>query len=98
MHLEERPYRDRHDLARMRKLVMLGQQANIAASYMHPGCLDWATHNPPDDEANRRDLRLWEGVDGAAPGLAAWAIFLRHEAASTCLCIRPCMAPVRTLR
>ena len=79
MKLEERPYHSSHDLARMRELVIVGQQANIAASYMHPGCLDWSTHNPPDEAANRSDLRLWEGVDEAAPGLAAWAIFLRHE-------------------
>lgn len=32
----------------MRQLVMVGAQANIPASYMHPGCLDWDIYYPPD--------------------------------------------------
>ena len=79
MTLQARPYRDNLDLAAMRQLVMAGTQANIPASYMHPGCLDWATHIPPDEQANRRNLRLWEDVDGDLPALAAWAIFHWHE-------------------
>jgi len=58
---------------------MLGKQANIPASYTHPGTLDWATHCPPDEQANRSDIRLWERDEEYPPILEAWAIFLRHE-------------------
>src|SRR5258706_5291015 len=63
----------------MRHLLMAGSQAAIPASYMHPGCLDWATHYPPDEQENRRNLRLWERMDEDSPTLEAWAIFSRHE-------------------
>jgi mycothiol synthase len=79
MKIQARPYRDNMDLADMRQLLMAGRQANIPASYMHPGCLDWATHYPPDEQANRRNLRLWERVDENQPALQAWAIFLHRE-------------------
>ena len=81
MKIESRSYRDATDLVRMRQLLMVGKQAHIPASYAHPGTLDWATHCPPDEQANRRDIRLWERV-GESEGpaaLEAWAIFLRHE-------------------
>lgn len=42
MNIRARPYRDGADLAAKRQLLILGERANIAASYMHPGCLDWA--------------------------------------------------------
>ena len=89
MKIESRSYRDPTDLARMKQLVMIGSQANISASYMHPGLLDFHTHYPdtrypPDDQANRRNLRLWERIDGIdanedQPSLEAWAIFSRLE-------------------
>jgi mycothiol synthase len=79
LQLQARPYRDRADFAPMRSLLMLGRQAGLRASYMHPGCLDWATHVPPDEQANQRNLRLWETVAGPGPALAAWAIFQPHE-------------------
>jgi GNAT superfamily N-acetyltransferase len=79
MTIRARAYRDATDFARMRQLVMLGSQAGIPASYMHPGCLDWATHYPPDEQANQRDLRLWESGGEDSPALEAWAIFSRHE-------------------
>lgn len=79
MKIQERPYRDSADMANMRQLLMVGRQANIQASYMHPGYLDWAAHCPPDEEANRRNLRLWERVDEHRPALKAWAIFLPKE-------------------
>jgi len=86
MKLQARPYRDPTDLARMRQLVMVGSQANISASYMHPGLLDFHTHYPdtrypPDEGANRRNLQLWERMDEdeEQPTLAAWAIFSRIE-------------------
>lgn len=79
MKIQERPYRDSADMASMRQLLMLGRQADIQASYMHPGCLDWATNYPPDEEANRRNIRLWECVDEHRPALAAWAIFMPKE-------------------
>jgi hypothetical protein len=63
----------------MRQLLMTGRQANIPASYTHPGALDWATHYPPDEQANRRDIQLWERTDEDTPTLVAWAIFLRRE-------------------
>src|SRR5215204_315309 len=63
----------------MRQLLMAGSQANIPASYTHPGTLDWALYYPPDEQANRRDIRLWERMDEDSPALEAWAIFLRHE-------------------
>jgi hypothetical protein len=63
----------------MRQLVMEGRQSNIFASYLHPGCLDWDTHYPPDEQENRRNLRLWERMDEGQPVLEAWAIFSRHE-------------------
>ncbi len=79
MKIQGRPYRDNSDLAPMRQLLMLGRQADISASYMHPGCLDWATHCPLDEQANRRNLWLWERGDEGQPTLAAWAIFLSKE-------------------
>src|SRR5689334_11773385 len=79
MNLLARPYRDATDMARMRQLLMDGRQANISASYMHPGCLDWDTHCPPDPQADQRNLRLWERAGGESPMLEAWAIFSRHE-------------------
>ncbi len=63
----------------MRQLVMVGRQANISASYMHPGNLDWATHAPPADKAMHLNLRLWERVDVDQPTLEAWAIFAHNE-------------------
>jgi GNAT superfamily N-acetyltransferase len=77
--LQARPYRDLADLARMRQLVMVGSQANLRASYLHPGSLDWATHYPPHDQAMDRNLRLWERVDTELPSLAAWAIHAHKE-------------------
>ncbi len=79
MNLKARPYRDHTDLVKMRQLLMMGYQANIAASYMHPGCLDWDIHYPPDEQENQRNLRLWERVDEDSPTLEAWAIFSQHE-------------------
>lgn len=79
MKLQARPYRDPADLLSMRHLVMVGAQAKIPASYMHPGCLDWDTQYPPDEEANQRNLRLWENLEEEPPALAAWAIFSRRE-------------------
>jgi hypothetical protein len=79
MKIDARPYRDSTDIARMRQLLMTGTKANIAASYAHPGCLDWGTHYPPNEEANRYNLRLWEHMDVEPPALEAWAIFLHNE-------------------
>jgi GNAT superfamily N-acetyltransferase len=79
MTIQARPYYDTTDLDRMRQLLMAGMQSGVPASYMHPGMLDWMTHYPPDEEANRRDILLWEGAGEASPTLAAWAIFARHE-------------------
>ena len=79
MNIQARPYRDATDLVHMRHLLMDGCQANIPASYMHPGNLDWDTHCPPSEQENRRNLRLWERLDVVPPSLAAWAIFSRHE-------------------
>ncbi len=83
MNLRARPYRDSTDLARMRYLLVAGRQANITASYMHPGYLDWDTHCPPDEQENRRDLRLWERMDEdeGQPTLEAWAMYWRNEGA-----------------
>ena len=78
MRLHARPYRDAADLARMRELLMAGAQAKTTASYMHPGCLDWDTHRPPDEQENQRNLRLWERTGAGQPALAAWAICSRH--------------------
>lgn len=79
MKIQARPYRDPADLTHMRQLLMAGTQANIPASYMHPGCLDWDTHCPPDEQENRRNLYLWERVDTAPPTLVAWAMLWQHE-------------------
>jgi ribosomal protein S18 acetylase RimI-like enzyme len=79
MQIQARLYRDHTDLTRMRHLVMVGCQANIPASYMHPGSLDWATHYPRADPAIHHNLRLWEQVDADPPTLVAWAIFAHHE-------------------
>ena len=78
MNIQARPYHDNADLARMRQLLVIGAQANIPASYTHPGALDWATHYPPDEQQRRRNIRLWECMDDPAT-LGAWAIFLPHE-------------------
>jgi mycothiol synthase len=67
-------------MARMRELLVAGSQANIAASYMHSGCLDWDTHYPPNEQENRCNLRLWERVGNQAPPtLEAWAMYWQHE-------------------
>ncbi|MCC6453907.1 MAG: GNAT family N-acetyltransferase [Caldilineaceae bacterium] len=79
MKIQARPYRDARDLARMRQLLVTGSQANISASYAHPGCLEWATHYPPNEERRRRNLRLWECMDEDQPILVAWAIYLHNE-------------------
>lgn len=77
--IQARPYRDATDLTHMRQLLVIGHQANIPASYTHPGALDWGTHYPPDEQENRRDIQLWERLDEDPPTLEAWAIFLRRE-------------------
>jgi GNAT superfamily N-acetyltransferase len=41
--------------------------------------LDWDTHYPPDEQANQRNLHLWERVDVDPPSLEAWAMLSRHE-------------------
>ena len=79
MKIQGRPYRNNVDLVNMRQLLMIGKQSNLPISYMHPGCLDWATHYPPDEQENRRNLQLWERFDGDRPVLEAWAIFLYKE-------------------
>lgn len=79
MNLHARPCHDNADLAQMKQLLMTGTQANLSASYIHPGCLDWDTQYPPDEAANQRALWLWERVDSEPPTLAAWAIFSRRE-------------------
>lgn len=84
MKIQARPFHDATDLARMKQLVMAGSQANISASYMHPGLLDFHSYypdlrHPPSEETNRRNLRLWEQVDGPQSMLVAWAIFSRIE-------------------
>jgi mycothiol synthase len=79
MELTARPYRSHLDLAKMRQLLVTGSQANIPASYIHPGVLDWATHNPPDEQANQRNILLWERADDGQPTLQAWAIYLSNE-------------------
>jgi GNAT superfamily N-acetyltransferase len=63
----------------MRDLLVLGAQAQIAASYMHPGVLNWMAYFPPDEEENRRNIRVWEFVGEARTHLAAWALLSRHE-------------------
>jgi ribosomal protein S18 acetylase RimI-like enzyme len=63
----------------MRQLLAAGGQANIPASYTHPGALDWATHYPPDEQRRRRNIRLWERMSEDPPALEAWAIFLPNE-------------------
>lgn len=79
MAMNGRPYRA-GDLARMRALLVVGTAAGIPASYMHPGELHWMTYYPPDEEANRRDIRVWEFSQGPDVGeLAAWAIYCALE-------------------
>jgi mycothiol synthase len=79
MKIQSRPYRDKTDMAAMRQLLVVGSQTQIPASYMHPGYLDWDTHYPPDEQGNRRNLRLWERLGEDPPALEAWAICSRHE-------------------
>jgi GNAT superfamily N-acetyltransferase len=79
MKIQARPYRDNTDLAHMRQLLVAGSQAHIPASYTHPGFLDWVTHHPPDEQAHRRNIRLWEDMGEDPPALEAWAIFLPNE-------------------
>lgn len=65
---------------------MAGAKANISASYMHPGLLDFHAYypdmrHPPSEEANRRNFHLWERMneDGDQATLIAFAIFTRIE-------------------
>jgi mycothiol synthase len=80
MNIQARPYRDSTDFVCMRQLLVTGRQANISASYTHPGFLDRDTHYPPNEQENRRNLRLWERAGGAdQPTLEAWGIFWQLE-------------------
>lgn len=79
MNLHARPYRDHRDLVRMQHLVMVGRQANIPASYLHPGSLAWALYYPPTDQTIHDNLRLWESTGRTAPTLEAWAIHAHNE-------------------
>lgn len=92
MKLQARPYRDPADLIPMRQLVMTGRQTKIPASYMHPGCLDWDTHYPPDEEANRRNLRLWERWMKTRLGWKRGRSFRVGKAVLISLSALPCMA------
>lgn len=74
-----RPFGNSADMEQLRHLLLIGSQAQTTASYPHPGLLNLATHYPPDDGANRRNLRLWETVDEATPTLLAWALYFAHE-------------------
>src|SRR5690349_7837645 len=86
--IQARPYHDHTDLVRMQHLVMVGRQANISASYLHPGSLAWATHYPPADQELSRNLRVWERVDRDPPTMVAWAI-LAHNEGSLDLFVHP---------
>lgn len=79
MTIQSRSYRDPTDFAAMRHLLMAGKHAHIPASYMHPGCLDWDTHYPPDEQDNQRNLRLWEDRSKDPLTLEAWAMYWRHQ-------------------
>jgi mycothiol synthase len=79
MAIQSRPYRDEADLAGMRELLVDGAQSQIAATYIHPGSLDWEIYYPPDEQANRRNIRLWERLGEGQPVLEAWALYSRHE-------------------
>ena len=82
MKMQSRLYRDSTDMKRMRQMLVAGSQAHIAASYAHPGFLDWTMYYPPDEQANRRNIRLWERVSDegeATSALEAWAMYSRHE-------------------
>lgn len=74
----------------MQQLVIVGAQAHIPASYMHPGCLDWDTQYPPDEAANRRNILLWERAGAGEPQLEAWAICSRHEGTFD-ICVSPAL-------
>ncbi len=67
MELTARPYRNDMDRAKMRQLLVISTQANISASYMHPGVLDRATRSSPDEQANRRNVLIWERDEKRAP-------------------------------
>ncbi|MFN8445386.1 MAG: GNAT family N-acetyltransferase [Caldilineaceae bacterium] len=79
MNLQARPYQDPADVVPMKQLLIIGSRSQTPASYMHPGILDWAIYYPPDEVANRRNLRLWQDQDTTPPTLLAWAIFFTHE-------------------
>jgi len=79
MKLQARSFRSPTDLAPMRQLLMVGSQADISGSYIHPGWLDLEMFFPPDEQVMHRNLRLWEDVRKDPPALAAWAIYMHHE-------------------
>lgn len=85
MKIQARPYHDHMDLVRMRELLVVGSHAQILASYMHPDCLDWATHYPPDEQTRQRNIQVWIYIDEDMPRLAAWAIFYTRKAVLFCL-------------
>ena len=80
MNLRERPYRDPADLERMRQLLVAGTRSGIAASYMHPGSLDWDIFSPGEERADRHILGLWDAGVVGEPELEEGAVFSRHEA------------------
>ena len=63
----------------MRDLLVLGARAQIPASYMHPGELYWMTYFPPDEEENRRNIRIWEFLAEDRRDMAGWALCSRLE-------------------
>src|SRR4051812_41998741 len=79
MNIRARPYHDHKDLIQMQQLVMVGRQATIPASYMHPGSLAWALYYPPRDQDIHHNLLLWERTDRDPPRLEAWAIHAHNE-------------------
>ena len=70
MKLQARPYRDPTDLARMRQLLMAGSPGQDSRFLHAPRLSGLGTHCPPDEQANRRNLRLWESVGEDPPALA----------------------------
>lgn len=79
MEIQPRSYRNDADLAAMRQLLIDGCRSQLPASYIHPGNLDWLTHNPPNEQQRKRNILLWEEGGQNQADLAAWAIFLPNE-------------------
>ena len=68
---EPRLYREESDMDKIRVLQVAGLAANNGTHYAHCGDVDRRFYYPPNEEARRENVRLWEDDTGR---LLAWGV------------------------